>query len=180
MKLRYKIRSLWLELCLRFRVLFAAVTNMTGGDITPTGRLYATKMTVDGGREYLGLISTKVVTDVGVQFLVNNLRVNIATIGNMKFHGSGTGSTAESAAQTALVTEVGTRATGTQIVGGSANVYRTVGTVTYAGTFAIVEHAIFDAATVGTMFDRSLFTAINVLSTDSIEFTYDLTLPSGS
>jgi hypothetical protein len=31
----------------------------------------------------------------------------------------------------------------------------------------------------GTLLDRSVFTAINVVSADSIQFTYSLTLSSG-
>lgn len=180
MKLRYKIRSAWEEFKLRLRVLAAAgAQTITGGDVTPTGRLYATKVRPDGSFEDLGLVSTKVVTDAGVAYIVNAF-LNTTELENMKFHGTGTGTTAEAASQTALVTEVATRATGSTVVGGSANVYRTVGTVAYSGTFAITEHGVFSASSAGTMLDRSVFAAINVISGDSIQFTYDLTLPSGS
>jgi hypothetical protein len=185
MKLQYKIRSIWEELKLRVRVILAALRTalpegMGGtGDVTPVGRLYATKVS-NGKREDLGLICTKVVTDAGVQYLVDAFQGLGQLASNFKYHGSGTGTSAESAAQTALVTEVASRATGTQTEGASANIYRTVGSITYAGTFAIVEHGIFSAAAVGTMLDRSLFAAINVSSSDIIEFTYELTLPSGS
>lgn len=181
MKLIYKLRSRWEELKLRTRVVAAAIGAFGGaGDVTPVGRLYATKVTSQGTREDLGLICTKVVTDAGVAYLCGAFQGTGNLASNFKFHGTGTGTTAESAGQTALVTEVGSRATGTQTVGGSANIYRTVGSVTYGGPFAVTEHAIFSASTAGTMLDRSVFAAINVAASDIIEFTYELTLPSGS
>ena len=170
---------MWLNFCLYCRVATAAI-NPWSGDVTPVGRLYVRKIHSDGTSTDYGLVSTKVVTDAGVQFIRGILDGTNATGSVFKFHATGTGTTAESAAQTTLVTEVASRATGTQGVGGSANVYRTVGTITYGGTFAITEHGIFSASSAGTLLDRSLFAAINVVSGDSIQFTYDLTLPSGS
>lgn len=172
------LASLWLTLCLRLRVLKKAATPWAG-DITPVGRLFARKISVDGAITDYGLVSTKVVTDAGVAYLVDALQ-NLTEPENFKYHGSGTGVTAEAASQTALVTEVASRAVGSQTEGASANIYKTVGTVTYSGTFAITEHGIFSAASTGTMLDRSVFAAINVISGDAIEFTYELTLPSGN
>lgn len=180
MKLRYRIRSLWEEFKLRCRVLRAASGGfLLRGDSTPVGRLYATRIRPDGTRESLGLVSTKVVTDAGVQAIVDAFQAAF-TLSNFKYHASGTGTTAENATQTALVTEVATRATGTTAEGASANIFQTVGTVAYSGTFAITEHGVFSASSVGTMLDRSVFAAINVTSGDAIEFTYELTFPSGS
>lgn len=183
MKLKYRIRSLWEELKLRCRVLVAAGAMATGirNDVTPVGRLYLAKINAATGlREDYGLVCTKVVTDAGVNYLCGAFQGTGNLASNFKYHGSGTGTTAESAAQTALVTEVATRATGSQTVGGASNVYRTVGSITYSGAFAITEHGIFSASSAGTMLDRSVFAAINVAASDVIEFTYDLTLPSGS
>src|SRR5262245_60376473 len=66
-----------------------------------------------------GLASMRVVTDTGVGFIVDSFQ-NLTELENMKFHGLGTGGTAEAATQTALVTELttaynpdNTRATGT-------------------------------------------------------------------
>jgi hypothetical protein len=114
-----------------------------------------------------------------------------ATTGiNFKYHGFGTGGTAEAAGDTALVTEFttqyavdNTRPTGTQTVGGSSNIYRTVATFSpdSGGTLAVTEHGIFSAASAGTLLDRSLFSVVNVVAaSDSITSTYDLTLPAGS
>lgn len=172
------LTAMWLNLCLRLRVLAAAALPFRG-DITPVGRLYARAIRAGGRVEDLGLVCTKVVTTAGVNFLVDAFQ-GLTEPEDFKYHGSGTGTTAESAAQTALVTEVATRAIGSQTVGASANIYRTVGTINYSGAFAITEHGIFSASSTGTMLDRSVFSAINVISGDAIEFTYELTLPSGS
>lgn len=180
MKLKYKLRSFWEEVKLRIRVWLAALKSPWIGEVTPVGRLYAVKIDGQGKSENLGLVSTKVVTDAAVAYLVDGLQANTTDVSVFKYHGSGTGTTAEAAAQTALVTEVGTRATGSQTEGASANIYRTVGTVNYSGSFAITEHGIFSASSTGTMLDRSVFSAINVINGDSIQFTYELTLPSGS
>lgn len=178
MKLKYSLRGYWEELKLRCRVIRAASASPWTGDVTPVGRLYATKVT-SAGREELGLICTKVVTDAAVAYLVLCFTgVNNITL--FKYHASGTGVITELASNTALGTEVAARATGTQLVGASANIYRTVGTISYGATFAVTEHGIFSATSAGTMLDRSVFAAINVISGDSIEFTYELTLPSGS
>lgn len=178
MKLKYKLSSLWEEIKLSFRILAAAATAPWNGDVTPVGRLYATKVS-GNKRTDLGLICTKVVTDAGVAYLVGCL-TGANTSNVFRHHASGTGTTAELATQTVLTTEVASRTAGTQVVGSSANIYRTIGTIAYGSTFAVTEHGIFSAASAGTLLDRSMFAAINVINGDSIEFTYELTLPSGS
>ena len=142
----------------------------------------------DGFIEDYGVVSDKVVTTVGVNFIVDAFQ-NIVELENMKFHAIGTGSTAEAVGDTALVTELtteynpnSTRATGSTTENG-ANVYRTVGTNTLDGTpgAALREHGIFDNATVGSgvLLDRSVYGAITLSSGDSLQSTYDLTLTSG-
>jgi hypothetical protein len=131
----------------------------------------------DGTERDYGVVSRRLVTNAGVAFLVDAFQ-NLVEIENMNFHGSGTGSVAENVADTTLGTEVASRATGTQSEPAS-NQYRTVGTIAYSGTFAITEHGIFSASSAGTLWDRSVFSAINVVSGDSIQFTYTLTVNSG-
>ncbi len=136
----------------------------------------------------LGLASLRLVTDAGVAFIATRLVDAAATIGGFDFHGFGTGGTAESASQTALVTELtteyvtnSTRPTGTPS-NSSANVYQSIGTLSpdSGGTLAITEHGLFSANAAGTMLDRSLFSAVNlVASADSLQATYQLTLASG-
>lgn len=176
--LRAGLRTLWEEIKLRVRVLVAATGTLFGGDVTPVGRLYVTKIHANGRREHLGLVSTKVVTDAGVAYLVDALQ-GITEPEALRWHGCGTGTIAESAGQTALVTETGSRVQGS-LGENAANIFQTVATISFTSTLAITEHGIFSASSSGTMLDRSVFSAVNVVNGDSIEFTYRLTLPSGS
>ena len=137
---------------------------------------------VKGGRRQ---VKDRVVTDAFCTLLVDTLQSSEAAFSTYKYHHSGTGTTAEAAAQTALVTPVETlRDEGSQTET-SAKVYKTVATTTYTGTRAITEHAVFNAAgsgdpaTGGGMMDRSKFDAINVVSGNQIEWTYELTVSSG-
>lgn len=180
MKLKLLLKKIWVETKLKSRVVVAAVASVYGGDIVPTGRLYATKISSGGEITHYGLVSTKMVTTAGVGALVDFLTGTLADATVFDNHASGTGTTAEAVGNTALVTEVATRAVGTKVEGASANIYRTVATITYAGTFAITEHGILSASSGGVLLDRSVFSAINVISADSIQFTYELTLPAGS
>jgi hypothetical protein len=49
-----------------------------------------------------------------------------------------------------------------------------VGTATATGTIAITESGVFNAATAGTLLARQVFTAVNVVSGDSIQFTWKI------
>ncbi len=174
---RHLNRGLW-------RVMMARRLGLA----TMYGSLYATLLRGDGSRLDLGLASMRVVTTAGVNFLIDALQGSVEPE-ILRYHGVGTGTTAEASGDTALVTESttiltvdSTRATGTLTEGASANIFRTVGTVSFDGAGAITEHGIFSVASTGsgTLLDRSVFSAINVISGDSISFTYDFTLPAGS
>jgi hypothetical protein len=137
----------------------------------------------------LGVLSFRVVTDTGVAFIVDAFQ-NTTELENMKYHGFGTGSNAEAAGNTALHTELttqyatdNTRPTGTTTEGATANIYRTVATLSPDATVSITEHGIFSQAATGggVLLDKSLFTAIALTGgTDSLAITYDLTFTSGS
>lgn len=144
----------------------------------------------DGTSVPIGVISYRVVTTAGVGYLVDTLQ-NLTEPENFKYHGFGIGTAAESSSDTALGTELtteyqtnSTRPTGTQTEGAGANIYRTVGTLTpdSGGVLAITEHAVFSASSAGTCLDRSKFSAVNLDSAngDSLQVTYELTLPAGS
>lgn len=185
---RYRLRTAWLELCLRVRLLvMGAWRGLRGTGIFGVSRLHATVLRADGRIEPLGLLSTKVITDAGVAFLVDDWDASVTDLTNMNFHGCGTGSVAEAVTDTALGTESttalnpdNTRATGTRSQP-AANQYRTVGTLTFDATAAITEHGILSQSATGggTLWDRSVFTAINVVSADSIQFTYTCTVSAG-
>jgi hypothetical protein len=138
--------------------------------------------------EDLGIVSYKVVTTAGVNYIASEFAGSGSNdVSEFNFHGIGTTNTAEAVGDTALAAEAttnlnpnDTRATGTQS-NPSANVYRTVGTLTADGAIAAVEHGIFDQAATGggTLLDRSVFSTVNLGSGDSLQATYDLTLTAG-
>lgn len=141
----------------------------------------------DGQLRDYGLVSLRVITDAGVNYLVDAFQ-NTTELENLKYHAIGTGTNAEAVGNTALQTELttqynpdNTRATGSTTEGASANIYRTVGTNTVDAPVAITEHGILSQAAVGggTLWDRSVFSAVNLSSGDSLQSTYDLTCTSG-
>lgn len=88
--------------------------------------------------------------------------------------GVGTGGVAAAKGDTALGTEVETRAvnsaatvTGT----GSAAKYSVQGTVSITAGRALIEAGLFSASSAGVMFVRGDFAAINLISGDSIQIT---------
>lgn len=134
-------------------------------------------------RYALGVLSRRVVTDAGVAFMADDFFDASQEITSFDFHDSGTGTTAEAVTDVDLVTPAGptTRATGTAS-NPTAPVYRTIGTISYTSTLAITEHGLFADATRGapdTLWDRSVFSAINVVNGDSIQFTMSLTITAG-
>ena len=150
------------------------------------GALSLTALRRDGRVIPFGLVGVRVVTTVGVGFLVDAWQ-NIVELEIQKYHGLGTGVTAEAVGDAALVTELTTeytgdvRATGTTTEGASANIFRTVATNTLDGTpgAALREHGIFSAASAGVLWDRTLYAAITLSSGDGLQSTYDLTASAG-
>jgi hypothetical protein len=166
----------------------AAVFSKLTGVPTITAELAVRVRRADGEWIDYGVVSRRVVTDAGVAFLVDDWDDSTTDLTTFNYHGCGTGTTAENANQTALVTESttilnpdSTRATGTKSQP-AANQLRSTGTVTFDGSGAITEHGIFSQAATGggTLWDRSVFSAINVASGDSISFQYTCTINSGS
>lgn len=166
-------------------VLRRLVVKGTVGFATAKGELAAILYRADGSIIDLGVIARRVVTDAGVAFLVDDWDGGGATndITLMNFHDSGTGTNAENATDTDLQTPAGptTRATGTKSQP-AANQFRSVGTISYTSSLAITEHGIFNQAARGAgtvLWDRSVFSAINVANGDSIQFTYTCTVNAG-
>lgn len=110
--------------------------------------------------------------------------------------GWGTGTTTAAVTQTDLVTEAAETLSAGRVAGTESRVtttntndtYQVTGTVTATGTRAITEAALFDAnssgATVpnatGNMLIRGDFSAVNVVSGDSIAFTFKLKFASNA
>lgn len=128
-----------------------------------------------------GLVTDQAVADICTDF------TGAGGLNVFKFHDSGTGTTAAAVTDTALQTQAGptTRATASSqtSTGGPATTPATVvsvGTIAYVSTLAITEWGLFNqAAQGGHLFDHRIFSAINVVSGDSIQFTYTLSVASG-
>jgi hypothetical protein len=183
------------EVALKLKVLLQARVDLTaqqidellgrlGGyvDIRDLPRYFGGELT-----DY-GVLSRRLVTNAGVNYLVDALQ-NLQEPENLKFHGFGTGTNAENVTDTALQTELttqyavdNTRPTGSLTEGASANIFRTVATLSpdSGGTIAITEHGVFSASSSVTLLDRSVFSAVNLVAgSDSLQATYDLTVAAG-
>ena len=151
------------------------------GVATVMGELRAVHVGPNGRNVDYGVIGRRVVTTAYCAYMVDIHQTDATTVGDFKWHASGTGTTAEASGDTDLVATDGlTRITGTQVEGGSSVAYRSVATLTYGGTLAITEHGLFNTAGSATLMDRTKFAAINVASSDSIQFTYTITYTAGS
>ncbi|WP_392654643.1 hypothetical protein [Dehalococcoides sp. THU4] len=136
--------------------------------------------------EYTGdkrVVKNKCVTDAFVALLIDSLQAQATPLANLalfKYHDCGTGTSDEAAENTSLGTPFGgARVEGNQIEGSSGNIYKSVATITFSEELSITEHGLFNASTSGTLMDRTKFTAINVLATNQIEFTFEITFTSG-
>lgn len=157
------------------------------GVMTGIGQLDVVLIKANGARIYYGTVGYRVITNAGVTFVVQDWYNNAQDFTTFNFHACGTGTTAEAASDTALVTECttalnpdSTRATGTRSTPAS-NQFASAGTVTFDASAAVTEHMLMSQAATGggTGWDRTVFSAINVVSGDSILFTYTCTLSSG-
>lgn len=151
-----------------------------------TSELHLQVKHADGSVTDYGVVSRHVVTTAGKNYLAACFP-NTNEPENFKYHGYGTGVTAAAVGDTALQTELttqyavdSTRPTGSQ--SSSTNTYTTAATLTpdSGGTIAITEHGIFSAAAAGTLLDRNVFAAINLVAAvsngDSLTTTYVLTI----
>lgn len=162
-----------------FAVKASDLMVKTVGGTAMTSALEAKLIKGGGSIVDLGVLGYRVVTTAFVNFVVDQLQTETSVFGDFKYHDSGVGTTAEAVGDTTMETTDGeSRATGTQTES-AANQYRSVGTISYTTTKAITEHGLFNDPTAGTLMDRTVFSAINVVSGDSIQFTYTLTVSAG-
>jgi len=153
------------------------------GQILGFGGFYAELRAVlrraDGTVVDYGVLGTRVVTTAFCELMVDQLQTETSVWGDFKYHDSGVGNTAEANGDTGIETTDGEdRVAGTQTEGTSVQ-YQSVGTIAYTTTKAIVEHGLFNTSDSATLMDRTVFSAINVVDGDSIEFTYTLTCTAG-
>lgn len=169
------------------RGVAVATVGAMGGRQKYYGSLNAKVIRANGKELDLGCVGKRVVTTAFVNYLRDDLAnaSGGADISTFKYHECGTGTTAEAIGDTALVTACttalnpdSTRAVGTQVNSVSGE-YTSVGTLTFDASAAVTEHGLFSAASSGTLMDRTVFSAVNVASGDSIQFTYTLTISAG-
>lgn len=143
------------------------------------GELRAVLFRRDGSRINYGIVSTRLVTTAFVNDMVDELIAESSAWGDYKYHDSGVGVTPAAVGDTDIETTDGeARVAGTQVEN-AANIYESVGTIAYTTTKAITEHGLFNTVDAATMMDHHVFSAINVVNGDSIEFTYRLTCTAG-
>ena len=147
---------------------------------TLTGELSLRLLKANGEIVNYGIVEYRVVTTAWVNFLVDNLVSDTPELGDLKFHDSGIGTTPAAIGDTDIETTDGeSRVAGTQLEGGSPNIYRSVGTIAYTTSKAITEHVLATIITAGTIIDRHVFSEVNVINGDSIQFAYEWTANSG-
>jgi hypothetical protein len=166
----------------RIKRLFARVASAFGAGVINATTELEIKHIRNGKVIGTQTILDKVVTTAFVNDVVDVLQGiagPLAAINAYKYHASGTGVAAEAVGDAVLGTEVDSRVVGSQEEGASANIYKSVGTITYSGAYAITEHGLFNAAAAGTLMDRTKFAAVNVISGDSIQFTFTIQFNAG-
>ena len=115
-----------------------------------------------------------------VEYMVDELITETTAWGDFKFHDSGEGVTGALIGDVDMEsTDNESRVVGSQIEGATGEIYKSVGEITYSGALAITEHGLFNIVTGGILLDRHVFGAINVVNTDSIEFSYEYTIDDG-
>jgi hypothetical protein len=165
---------------IRLDINLSAVLIKKNGERIDLGDLDKKKSWLRRFLDWSAFDQRGLVTTVAVNYIITDMASGTATpdIGAFTFHDSGTGTTAAAIGDTALQTPWGgARVSGTHT--SSTNVYTSVATIAFNNTFAITEWGLFSAASVGTLLDHRVFAAINVANGDSIQFTYNLTMPAG-
>lgn len=163
-----------------------ALARDKGQALLASGQMFDTHLVArhfdkDGNVKARYDLGSGVVTTAGVVYMAADMAGGASDINAFAYSHSGIGAVAAVIGDTGLgnVTGVPARVLGTNTAPGATNIFRSVATVAYTSTLAITEWGLFSAATAGTMWDRKVFTAINVVTGDSIQFTYDLTITAG-
>lgn len=137
------------------------------------GRFLVELLGEDGKRKDLRIVENVVVT-VGKTFLAQWLAAATQSGYFMQHLALGTGTSAASASDTTLETEIGSRVAGT--LSNTTNVWQNQGTFgPGVSTGAITEAGIFSAASAGTMLARQTFAVLNKGASDSIQVTWQVT-----
>jgi hypothetical protein len=137
-----------------------------------TGRLDISVFDNTGVLKDSRIVDNLVVTS-GLTHIVNRIASNTPTV--MSHMAVGTGTTAPSAGQTALVTE-SVRVALASATPGSTNVVYVANFPAGTATAALTEAGIFNAASAGTMMCRTAFAVINKGELDTMAITWTVTL----
>ena len=113
------------------------------------------------------------VVDTGLDYIASRMKDASATA--MTHMAVGSGTTAAAAGQTTLVTEVARVALTSSTVTGESIAY-VASYAAGAGTGALTEAAILNAASAGTMLCRTVFSVINKGAGDTMTVTWTITI----
>lgn len=146
---------------------------MIADDLKLNGRLTVNLVAEDGSIKETQEIPNLVVT-TGKAYVASRMAGTSASV--MSHMAIGTSSTAAAVANTTLANEVARVAISSTNVASNDIVYSaTFPASTPSSAAAVVEAAIFNASSGGTMLCRTVFSVINKASTDSISIQWTIT-----
>ena len=142
--------------------------------------LYGVRLPLITGVWVKELHISNLITNTGKAFMA--ARINDASaLDPMTYIAVGTGTTAANASDTALGSEISdsglSRASATvsrTTTDTSLDTAQLVHTFTASGSKAVTESGVFNAASSGIMLCRQVFSAINVISGDTLEMTWKI------
>ncbi len=147
-------------------------------NLIPFGRLIIELFDEDGNLKDYREVANLIV-DAGKAFIAQSILKTTNSPAAMTHMGIGTSSTAAAGAQTALVSEIGTRQA---VTPSNVTVTVTNDSAQYVATFAagngtgaITEAGLFNASSAGTMLARTVFAVVNKAAGDSMSITWKVT-----
>lgn len=152
-------------------------TNQTqDDDLFPVGTLTIEVHDEQGNLKDVRKVKNTVVTS-GKNFIAGSMiKTTTDSPTAMTHMGIGTGVTAVNVADTSLGTANGARVTFSTAAATSTNTVTYVATFTSAYSGAITEAGVFNALTGGTMLCRTVFSAVNKTTSDTITITWTITV----
>lgn len=123
-------------------------------------------------------LGSGMITTAGVNLWAADWTNAVATLKNANWHDSGTGITAPTIGDTVMQTP-----TGNVRVGGgqtnTINVYQTIGILSYGAVYSLTEWGLWTDVSAGVLFDHRTFAPIPIVSGDTAQFQYQLTIVQG-
>jgi len=117
-----------------------------------------------------------IIVNVGFDFIADAIGKSASRPSVMGFIALGTGTTAASSTQSALVTELDRNAATYAHTAGTKTLTFSADFVAGDATGAITEAGVFNAATAGIMFDRVVFPVVNKGADDSLTAVFTFTM----